>query len=239
MSTQTTLRIMPREMRMMAERILSLTNLPKGVFMTLSDHVMFSQGLGLGGYAMLEESFDELETADPKAISISEENASAMTLSGGGQHAWIVASAIVDFLGELVAAHGRATLTCTDVSHPAELAIVVPLGRRAGLDVVVDDAGKLSARRLELTGSLSADEPLLWSLLNNGYPIRSDLWWRIYDMAKKALAADTVVSRRHAGPMIVNDDGTIIGRKDNDDETDISFLASDGKGKALAGGSPQ
>ena len=58
-------------------------------------------------------------------------------------------------------------------------------------------------------------------------------------MATKALAADTVVSRRHAGPMIVNDDGTIIGRKDNDDETDISFLASDGKGKALAGGSPQ
>jgi hypothetical protein len=26
--------------------------------------------------------------------------------------------------------------------------------------------------------------------------------------------------------MIVNEDGTVIGRKDNDDETDVSFLAS-------------
>lgn len=239
MSEQTTLRIMPREMRMMAERIFSLTDLPKGVFVTLPDHVMFSQGLGLGGFAMLEGRFDELKSADPKAISISAENGNALTLSGGGQHAWIVASAVVDLLGELVAEHGAALLTCADVTAPAELAIVVPLGRRAGLDVTVDDTGKLGARRLELTGSLSADEPLLWSLLNDGYPIRPDLWWRIYDMAKKALAADTVVSRRHAGPMIVNDDGTIVGRKDNDDETDISFLASDGKDRALAGGSPQ
>ena len=71
---------------------------------------------------------------------------------------------------------------------------------------------------------LGRDEPLLWDLLQNGVSIDADLWWRVYAVAQKALAPDSVVSRRHAGPVIVNDDGSIIGRKDSDDETDLSFL---------------
>jgi hypothetical protein len=67
---------------------------------------------------------------------------------------------------------------------------------------------------------------LLWDLLQQGAPIEAELWWRIYHLAQKALTPDSVVSRRHAGPLIVNDDGTVVGRKDTDDETDINFLTS-------------
>uniref|UniRef100_UPI003101B147 hypothetical protein n=1 Tax=Neorhizobium sp. EC2-8 TaxID=3129230 RepID=UPI003101B147 len=84
----------------------------------------------------------------------------------------------------------------------------------------------LKAVPAAVTGDVRTDDSLLWSLLENGAEIEADLWWRIYHLAKQALATDSIVSRRHAGPMIVNEDGTVIGRKDNDDETDVSFLSS-------------
>jgi hypothetical protein len=37
-----------------------------------------------------------------------------------------------------------------------------------------------------------------------------------------------VSSRRHAGPIIVTEDGRVIGRQD-DDETDFSLLTSDAR----------
>jgi hypothetical protein len=82
----------------------------------------------------------------------------------------------------------------------------------------------LTAKPAVMRGNLAEDEPLHWDVLQNGLSIETDLWWRIYSLAQKALAPDSVVSRRHAGPVIVNDDGTIIGRKDSDDETDLRFL---------------
>jgi hypothetical protein len=76
-----------------------------------------------------------------------------------------------------------------------------------------------------------ADDPLLRELQQDGVLIEAELWWRIYHLAQRALTPDSVVSRRHAGPLIVNDDGTVIGRKDNDDETDIGFLISPNTGE--------
>src|SRR5690606_35586667 len=103
-------------------------------------------------------------------------------------------------------------------------------GRRRGLRLSLgaEDPKIVTAMQLPLTGELVSDEPVLWSLLTEGTPIPADLWWRVYERAQTALTPDSVVSRRHAGPLIVNDDGTVIGRRDNDDETDISFLATPG-----------
>lgn len=225
-----TLRIMPREMRMMTERVLSLTAMPKGFFMVLQDAAMFSQALGLGGFAMLESRFDLLRQADPSRIGIQAEAGARLRLDAGGQHAWLVVPTLVDLLGELADRFGEATVTVVGAIDPEELRIVAPLAARAGLAVRWDGDGEpsLSGVRVAPTGDLARDEPLLWSLLQDGTPIDADLWWRIYHLAQKALAPDTVVSRRHAGPMIVNEDGTVIGRRDNDDETDIGFLASAG-----------
>jgi hypothetical protein len=98
-------------------------------------------------------------------------------------------------------------------------------GGRSGLSISVF-GNVLKAVPAAVTSDVQKDDPLLWSLLESGAEIESDLWWRIYHLAKQALATDSIVSRRHAGPMIVNEDGTVIGRKDNDDETDVSFLSS-------------
>lgn len=224
-----TLRAMPREMRMMSERILSMTGLPKGVFLVVPDLVMYSQRLGLGGFALLETRFDAFCEARPEAVSIVSEKDGSLHLGGSGQHAWLVLPAVIDLLGELADRFGQAEVSVSDVVDAAELKVAEAFGCRSGLSVTVATEGAevvLRATRRPLCGDERSDDPLLWDLLENGIGVDAELWWRTYYMAKKALAPDSVVSRRHAGPMIVTNDGTVIGRKDNDDETDISFLTA-------------
>ncbi|UUP16497.1 hypothetical protein [Nitratireductor thuwali] len=231
--TTSTLRIMPREMRMMTERVFSLTRLPKGFVLTATDIVMYSQKLGLGGFALLETRFDELKEADPARIELLSEQGSRLDLGAGGEHAWFVVPTLVDLLGELAAHYGSGSVRVTNAADPDELRVAAALAARNGLSVVFSggDEPLLTASSKTLSGDLKRDEPLLWDLLQNGTAIEAELWWRVYHLAQKALTPDSVVSRRHAGPLIVNDDGTVIGRKDNDDETDLSFLTSIGTGK--------
>ncbi|MEO3385284.1 hypothetical protein [Mesorhizobium sp. CAU 1741] len=232
-ATETTLRVMPREMRMMSERILSLTGLPKGFVLAETDIIMLSQGLGLGGFALIEDRFDALKLADPAAITIASEDGPVLRLDAAGQHAWVAIPSLLDLAGELVARFGTAEITVANVVDESELQVAAEYGRRRGLRIALDanDGHLLLATPLRLAGDLATDEPVLWSLLTDGTPIAADLWWRIYERAQKALTPDSVVSRRHAGPLIVNDDGTVIGRRDNDDETDISFLAAPDGGR--------
>jgi hypothetical protein len=218
------LRVMPREMRLMSERIFSMTGQPKGFFLAVQDMAMYSQELGLGGFALLEERFESLRGARPEKAAVLSEEGCAMRFDGSGQHAWFVLPALIDLLGELVARFGEAEIAVVNVVDPDELKIAIGLGGRTGLAVTFQTDATLRAKSQPITGNVKQDDPLLWDVLENGLEIEADLWWRIYHLAKKALAPDSVVSRRHAGPMIVNPDGTVIGRKDNDDDTDISFL---------------
>jgi hypothetical protein len=227
MNEPQTLRAMPREMRMMSERILSMTGLPKGVFLALQDVPMYSQKLGLGGFALLEKRFDDLGEARPEKTCVTAEEAGWLRLDGKGQHAWLVLPVAIDLLGELVARFGNAEMVVAHSLDPEEFELAEAFAQRNGLSVTVTLIGQevsLKASPRPLSGDVRRDDPLLWLLLTEGQPIRADLWWRIYHLAKKALAADSVISRRHAGPMIVNQDGSVIGRKDNDDETDVSLL---------------
>lgn len=224
--THQILRVMPREMRMMSERILSMTGQPKGFFFAVQDMAMYSQKLGLGGFALLERRFEALCEARVDEIDIVSENEAKLLLDGKGQHAWFVLPTAIDLLGELVARFGKAELVVANAIDPEEFKVAEAFAQRNGLSVAMTMASDvtLKARSRALSGDVRHDDPLLWSVLECGLPIQAELWWRIYALAKKALAADSVVSRRHAGPMIVNQDGTVIGRKDNDDETDVSFL---------------
>lgn len=226
--TNSMLRVMPREMRMMTERVFSLSGLPKGFFLMVQDVVMYSQKLGFGGFALLERRSPGLKGADPARVSIASENGEYLTLDCGNQHAWFVIPTVIDLLGELAHCHGRAHMTVTNVGDAGELRVAVELAARNGLAVIFTDGPQVSltAKPAVTSGSLDDDEPMLWGLLQNGLPIQAELWWRVYSLAQKALAPDSVVSRRHAGPVIVNNDGTIIGRKDSDDETDLNFLIS-------------
>ncbi len=224
--TDLALRLMPREMRMMTERVFSLSGQPKGFFLMAQDVVMYSHKLGLGGFALLEKRWADLKQADPARVTIAAEAGETLTLDAAGQPAWFIVPTVIDLLGELTARHGRANVAVTNAVDAAELRVAADLAARNGLSVIFKEGAQpiLTAVPATVTGQVSQDEPLLWDLLQNGVAIDADLWWRIYAIAQTALAPDSVVSRRHAGPVIVNDDGSIIGRKDSDDETDLSFL---------------
>lgn len=218
-----TLRIMPREMRLMSERILSLTALPKGFALMVQDVVMYSEKMGFGGFAHLEKRLPELLEADPAKIRITREGEGEIALDAGGQHAWFVVPSLIDLLVEGVVADGTARVEISNIADPAELGIASGLAARAGLSVECR-IGKISMVTASKASTVS--DPVLQAALEDGCMIEADQWWRIYHLAQTALTPDSVVSRRHAGPLIVTEDGKVIGRTDNDDDTDISFLSN-------------
>lgn len=220
MTEAETLRVMPREMRMMSERILSLTALPKGFALMVGDVVMYSQAMGLGGFALLLDRIEPLLAADPARITLS-----GQALDSGGQHAWFVVPSLIDLLGLAVATGTPAHLTLANVMDPDELRIAEGLGARAGLDITVD--GTLVTATAAPKSDLVLDR-----VMKDGCQMPAALWWQVYDRAQTALSPDSALSRRHAGPVIVTEDGQVIGRTDNDDDTDVSFIGSAGTNNA-------
>lgn len=67
------------------------------------------------------------------------------------------------------------------------------------------------------------DVTVLERIRRNGLTVDAALWWQLFHRSAEALAPDSYVSRRHAGPIIVEADGKVIGRQD-EDETDLSLL---------------
>ncbi len=215
--TDQMLRVMPREMRMMSERILSLTALPKGFALMVGDVVLYSQAMGLGGFALLLDRIDSLLPADPTRLRLDETD--GLRLDGGGEHAWFVVPSALDLLREQLAEGAQAKVEIANVADPAEIGIAVGLGHRAGL-LVEAAGGSLTAR------AVPPADPVLDRVMADGCPIPAKMWWQVWALAQTALTPDSVVSRRHAGVNIVTDDGQIIGRTDNDDDTDASFIAA-------------
>jgi hypothetical protein len=222
-ATPRILRIMPREMRMMSERILSQTGMPAGFVLAITDLPMYSQVMGLGGLAHLLARFERLKVADPGNIAIADETDDGMTVDCGGEHAWVAIPSLIDLMREQVARTGTASLAITRAGDAAELALAGGFGKRFGLAVSYREHASPTLEASPLAGDRHQD-PVLRDALENGAFVPEDLWWRFYDLAKKALATDTVVSRRHAGPVMVTEDGKVVGRLDNDDDTDIEFL---------------
>lgn len=217
--TDTILRVMPREMRMMSERILSLTALPKGFALMVGDVVMYSEAMGLGGFELLLNRIDALLPSDPSKLSLTDEPSGALVLDGGGEHAWFVVPSALDLLAETLTDADTASTEIRNVMDPEEIGIAAGLGRRAGLSVEINDT-QLSATRI------APADPVLDRVMADGCPISADLWWQVWAKAQTALTPDSVVSRRHAGVNIVGEDGQIIGRTDNDDDTDASFIVA-------------
>lgn len=213
------LRVMPREMRLMSERIFSLTSLPKGFALMITDVVMYSEAQNLGGFAHLEATLPELMDAEPMALKLMSDTGDSLALDAGGQHAWIALPSILDLLSLALSEHDSARIELTGVAHPKELAIAEGLGLRQGLRI------RLAGTVLSAS-ACAPEDPVLNRALVDGCRIPAELWWRIWALAQTALTPDSVVSRRHAGVNIVTEDGQIIGRTDNDDDTDPNFINS-------------
>ncbi|WP_458094276.1 hypothetical protein [Roseomonas sp. WA12] len=232
--------LLPREVRLVVERILLLTTLPVGAVPAIRDAVLYSAASGLGGLALLQQRFEALLTPDLSAIRISEPAPGQLAVEASGQHAWTILPMVMDALGEMVARHGAAMATISGVEDAEELRTACALGARAGLAVFAATGpctGPAAGQERALlradaplillaAPAAGAEDPILARALRDGIPVPSDLWWALHHLSNRSLSADTPESRRHAGPVIVEADGRVTGRSDHDDDTDLSLLTA-------------
>jgi hypothetical protein len=240
--------LLPREIRLVVERLLLLTRLPFGFIPAMRDVVLYSAIAGLGGLDLLLTRLEELKQADPSALRVAEPEPGRFEVDCGGQHAWVALPSLLDLAAEGVALHGSAVVTVTAVQDPQELLAAAGLGRRQGVLAFgaigqarvaapcADGVAPGLLRNAQAAATLFAApvkepnpglvDPLLARALREGLAVPAELWWRAHHLSNTALAPDTVESRRHAGPLIVMPDGRVIGRQDNDDDTDFSLLTA-------------
>jgi hypothetical protein len=155
----------------------------------------------------------------------------ALVVDAGGQHAWVAGATVLDLAVAEACEQGRCHLRVRNVAAGPELAVLAAMavrhGMRCAVRVVGGDAEggdvELEVEPLAAATSTVARDPLLRNVLQQGIPVDAALWWRLHALASRALAPDSVASRRHAGPVIVAADGRIIGRP-VDDDTDFTLL---------------
>ena len=216
-----------REMRMVFERLLQVTRIESGLVPALRDCALYSAALGLGGFASLAQTLEAISKADPRALSLD-----GLTIDCGGQHAWLAADAALDVATENLRTGGAGVVTVRNAADLGELRVVEALAQRFGLKAIVT-IGATAATIAVSPATDPSEIATLDAIRRNGVRVEAALWWTLYHRSADALAPDSYLSRRHAGPIIVEADGKVIGRQD-EDETDFSLLLADAPGAGFA-----
>lgn len=229
-----TVHVSVREARMWVDRILLVAGLPSGYVHATRECVLVSQALGLGGLRRLLANHGHLDMARFGAIRVEQPRDDELVVDGAGLDAWLLAPTLADLAIDVARRCGRADVRVRSVEDADELQVITALARRQGASATVlasrgdidADCAALRIANLARPRSIEEADLLLREALRSGFPVDEALWKAVYDLQKRALARDSVVSRRHAGPVIMLDDGTIVGRRPNDDDFDTSMLRS-------------
>ncbi|WP_202984873.1 hypothetical protein [Paraburkholderia sp. SG-MS1] len=215
-----------RESRLVLERLMQVIRIDEGLVPMLRDCALYSAALGLSGFKNLTSHLGLLQGQRIKPLSLKREvgtSDAAAHVDCGGQHAWVVAPTLVDLaVDALTAADRPAVFIVEGVTQPHELHVCQALGEAHELEADVSEhnaAWRVAFRRATDTNR----ETTLERIISKGLPVERTLWWQLFHRANDALAPDSYESRRHAGPIIVDAEGHVIGRTD-EDETDLSLL---------------
>lgn len=212
-----------RESRMVLERLMLVARVPEGLVVSLRDCALYSAALQLGGFPGLKENLQGLNDADPSRMTLINDH----TLDAGGLHAWFVAEAASDLAVATARGGGANAVRVVNVTQPAELGVVSAFAHPHGF-VASAKCEPSHAATITVQPRDAAAQAPLDLIRRHGLPVSTQLWWELFHKSAEALATDTVESRRHAGPIIVAEDGRVVGRQD-DDETDFSLLTSGAK----------
>lgn len=206
-----------RETRMIVERILLSLGLTAGLVPAISNAILYSQTIGLSGLAGFERAIDALKAAQLDAIRMVDDK----KLDAGGQHAWLLADDVLDLALAQYRMHGAGEITVSRVADAAELRVIAALAERhrarATVELTRDGATiRITADRLP------GPDPIMDTALRDGLTVPHALWRALYDRSADALTPDSIESRRHAGPVMVDAEGRVHGR--DDDDTDFELL---------------
>jgi hypothetical protein len=213
-----------REARMFVGRILLSCGLPSGAVHGVQECILLSQALGLGGFAHLLKEHESLDWGKFKNLTMKEDN----VLDGGGLHAWLALPTIMDLAVEQARRTGVGKLKLLDFSSSKELAIVTALAKRYGATAEISGT-LLTVRNASRPVTAEQWDPLLLAALRDGYQSDEATWKAMHALGNRALAPDSVASRRHAGPVVLADDGSLLGRIPQDDDFDMNMLIKVGR----------
>ncbi|MBB3020778.1 hypothetical protein FHR70_003866 [Microvirga lupini] len=218
------LRVSLRECRMVLERLMHVANLDPGQVASTRESALYSAAMGLGGFANLRYNVEQLKAAKAWAVTL-ETDEQSMKLDCAGQHAWIVAPLLADLLVDAYRRRKIGRIEVVDLTARDEIPVVEAFLQRQGFTGVITlgpgpDELLISIQPL----SSEKDRNVVDEIRRNGLLVQDALWWELFQLSNEALAPDSFESRRHAGAIIVEADGRVIGRQDEDD-TDLSLLA--------------
>lgn len=221
-------RMSVREARMFIGRILLTCGLPSGAVHGVQECIMLSQSLGLGGFKMLLNDHESLDWGRFGNFTLKEKN----LLDGGGLHAWLALPTIMDLAVDDARRHGSSAWGIENLAAPKELAVATALAKRYG--AVAEVSGNmrgtlLTVRNTSRPATPEQWDPLLLEALREGYESDEATWKAMHALGNRALAPDSVVSRRHAGPVVLAEDGSLLGRIPQDDDFDMNMLKKVGK----------
>lgn len=211
-----------REVRMIVERILLSLGLPEGFVPAVRDCILYSQADGLGGLAMLKRDVERLRNADP-AVMRATVGKSGPVLDAAQQHAWMAAPSLLDLALTRFRTGGDGVSAAENVFEAPELALLHGLAGRFGARIELSTADNRTNVRVIDDGLAGADV-VMARLLADGTPVPRALWEELYALSHDALTPDSIESRRHAGPVMVDAQGRVHGR--DDDDTDFSLLGA-------------
>jgi len=230
-----TIHVSVREARMCVDRILLIAGVAPGYVAAVRECVLLSQALALGGFAHLLAVHAALEPGCLERIGIDERRDGALHIDAAGAHTWMLAPTLADLAVDLARKFGRAQVQVRRLAAGGELPILSEVVKRYGAHATVTSqhpsaAGEAwSEASVEVANaarpvSLERSNPLLHAALRHGFTVEGELWRTVHSVSNGALAPDSVVSRRHAGPVILQDDGTLLGRVPADDDFDVKML---------------
>jgi hypothetical protein len=205
---------------MIVERILLTLNVPQGFVPAVGNCILYSQALRLAGLAGFQDAMDTIAAGCLGDMAL-RENGDRLLLDGGGNHVWLVAN---DALDLALAEHrlGRSgVLDVRNVQAAGEMRVIEGLAERhrARAEVQIGESG---ARVRIVADRLSGEDAVMWAALREGFAVSRALWRTLYDRSGEALTPDSIESRRHAGPVMVDAHGRVHGR--DDDDTDFELL---------------
>lgn len=216
-----------REARLVVSRILLTCGLEPGYVPAVTETVLLSQAQGGGGFRRLAEDMGGLDLEPLARLEMREMSGDELELDAAGLHAWLLAPTLIDIAVDLARQRGGAVLRVAGVARPEELVVLEAWARRYGARVQVapeDGRWRVSAVNSPMPANERQWDPLLHAALRDGYVVPAELWRELYARSNRALAPDSVQSRRHAGPVIMLDDGTVAGRIPEDDDFDPRML---------------
>jgi hypothetical protein len=218
-----TLHVAVREARLCIGRILLTCGLPSGAVHGVQECVLLSQSLGLGGFRALIENPGDLDWSCYGSVKLTDRADGTLAVDGGGIHAWLLLPTVTDLAVDLARRNGNARVEVSNVAEPAELAVAGALAKRYGARGGVSGT-LITMHNASRPRTAAQWDPLLDAAMRDGYDVEEGLWRAVHALSNRALAPDSPASRRHAGPVVLADDGRLLGRVPQDDDFDMNML---------------